>query len=65
MILPFQRSWFRSPWFVAGLVAVAALSWCDAIQQMRETQARIRFSEQLKSNLDQLQRATDAIAKKR
>lgn len=58
MILPFHRSWLRSPWLVLGLVAVAVLMWIEAIGQLRD----IAMKARTRDALVELQQACDVIA---
>lgn len=57
-MIPFDKSLFRSPWFVALLLALAISAWCDAIRQVREMQIRLKTRDAI----SELQKACEAVA---
>lgn len=61
-----DKKWVEWKYFkhITALLAViaAVYQWNIAIYQIQETKAKIKFSEQLKTGIDDLMKATDDIA---
>lgn len=61
MMIPFERSWLRSPWFVLALVVAAVSLWFEAVNQLRE----IRLHAEARDQIRALEKACDQIARER